>query len=63
MRLTRRGALRAPLTERTSSRRPMASTIESSPGRSATTVVATLPSNAVAFQSKLATSIRWWMRS
>jgi hypothetical protein len=41
----------------------MSSTIESRPGLSETIVVVTLPSKAVASQSKLRTSIRWWIRS
>ena len=39
----------------------MSSTTESSPGRSETSVVVTRPSNAVESQSKLRTSIRWWI--
>jgi hypothetical protein len=64
----RRGEQVAPFRQtgeirRTARRRPMSITMELNPGRSETMVVVTLPSNAVAFQSKFRTSMRWWIRS
>src|SRR5881394_352274 len=42
---------------------PASRITESRPGRRATSVVVTRPSNEVESQSKFETSIRWWIRS